>query len=90
MSEPKEKAKGIFGRLFKGGSVSPSEEAEKAMEAEIPAVEEIAKAEPSKQSWFQRLKSGLGKTSSKLTSGITDLFPSGNLMPARSTTLKIC
>ena len=27
-----------------------------------------------KQSWFQRLKSGLGKTSSKLTSGITDLF----------------
>ncbi len=73
MSEPKEKGKGIFGRLFKGGSVSPSEEDVKVTEAETSAVES-AKAEPSKQSWFQRLKSGLGKTSSKLTSGITDLF----------------
>ncbi len=30
--------------------------------------------EKSKQSWFQRLKSGLGKTSSKLTTGITGLL----------------
>lgn len=30
--------------------------------------------ETSKPSWFQRLKSGLGKTSSKLTSGITGLL----------------
>lgn len=29
---------------------------------------------PVKQSWFQRLKAGLGKTSSKLTDGITGLF----------------
>lgn len=74
MSEPREKGKGIFGRLFKGASHAPSDEDEKATVEEVSAVEEIAKAEPPKQSWFQRLKSGLGKTSSKLTSGITDLF----------------
>lgn len=33
-----------------------------------------AEAPPAKVSWFQRLKSGLGKTSSKLTEGITGLF----------------
>ncbi|WP_035575892.1 signal recognition particle-docking protein FtsY [Hyphomicrobium sp. 802] len=47
--------------------------------AEVPTtvpvpVAPAPKAEPVKQSWFQRLKSGLGKTSSKLTTGITDLF----------------
>ena len=30
--------------------------------------------EPAKQSWFQRLKTGLSKTSSKLTEGITNVF----------------
>jgi fused signal recognition particle receptor len=74
VSEPKEKSKGIFGRLFKGASHSSSEEEEKAAIAEAPAIDDVAKPEPAKQSWFQRLKSGLGKTSSKLTSGITDLF----------------
>jgi fused signal recognition particle receptor len=74
VSEPREKSKGIFGRLFKGASHSSSEEEEKAASTEVPVVEEVAKPEPAKQSWFQRLKSGLGKTSSKLTSGITDLF----------------
>jgi fused signal recognition particle receptor len=74
VSEPKEKGAGIFGRLFKGTPVSSSEEEEKATSAEVPAVDKIAKAEAVKQSWFQRLTSGLGKTSSKLTSGITDLF----------------
>ena len=75
VSEPREKSKGIFGRLFKGASHSSSEEEEKAAIAEVPAVDDdVAEPEPAKQSWFQRLKSGLGKTSSKLTSGITDLF----------------
>jgi fused signal recognition particle receptor len=40
--------------------------------------EAIAEKTPEKPAetggWFQRLKSGLGKTSAKLTSGITDLF----------------
>ncbi|MEM8970717.1 MAG: signal recognition particle-docking protein FtsY [Pseudomonadota bacterium] len=35
---------------------------------------EEAPTEPPKQSWFQRLKSGLSKTSSKLTDGITSVF----------------
>lgn len=40
-------------------------------EVAAPAAEE---AEPEKKGWFQRLKSGLTKTSSKLSSGITGLF----------------
>jgi fused signal recognition particle receptor len=79
VSEPNEKSKGIFGRLFKGASHSSSEEEEKAAIAEVPAIDDVAKPEPAKQSWFQRLKSGLGKTSSKLTSGITDLFSKSKL-----------
>lgn len=85
MSEPKEKGKGLFGRLFKGSASAPAApEKEQADEASVaispPPVAEVpvpvaaSKAEPVKQSWFQRLKSGLGKTSSKLTTGITDLF----------------
>ncbi|MFT3732665.1 MAG: signal recognition particle-docking protein FtsY [Hyphomicrobium sp.] len=84
MSEPKEKSKGgLFGRLFKGGSPAAAPAADEpqtavaaVVEAEAPAGEQPvpAKAEPAKQSWFQRLKSGLGKTSSKLTTGISDLF----------------
>jgi fused signal recognition particle receptor len=38
---------------------------------------DVQQAEPQAPSgggWFQKLKSGLGKTSAKLTSGITDLF----------------
>ncbi|MBS0252079.1 MAG: signal recognition particle-docking protein FtsY [Proteobacteria bacterium] len=85
MSEPKEKGKGLFGRLFKGGGASSpaapekeqTEEASTAVSppvAEVPVAAAAPKVEPVKQSWFQRLKSGLGKTSSKLTTGITDLF----------------
>lgn len=95
MSEPKEKGKGLFGRLFKGGASAPAApEKEQADDAGVVVPEEgaaiaevavptpgpvststsVSKAEPVKQSWFQRLKSGLGKTSTKLTTGITDLF----------------
>lgn len=41
-----------------------------AVPVPVPAVE----AEPQPRGWFQKLKSGLGKTSAKLTLGITDLF----------------
>jgi fused signal recognition particle receptor len=80
VSEPKEKSKGLFGRLFKGGAATPAAAEEPQAEtsvpdsAHVPMPVEAAKAEPVKLSWFQRLKSGLGKTSSKLTSGISDLF----------------
>ncbi|MEM6495911.1 MAG: signal recognition particle-docking protein FtsY [Pseudomonadota bacterium] len=65
---------------------APSENSEVEQAGEAPAVtaleadeaapvaEEEASPEPPKQSWFQRLKSGLSKTSSKLTDGITSVF----------------
>jgi len=43
----------------------------------VPAAKPVALAPaepPKKQGWFQRLKSGLAKTSTKLTDGITGLF----------------
>lgn len=66
MSDPREKGKGLFGRLL-GGS-QPAHD--KDPKPETPT----AAAAPQTQGWFQRLKSGLGKTSSKLSSGITDLI----------------
>ena len=46
---------------------------EAAVEA-VAAPEPIQPAAAPKQSWLQRLKSGLGKTSAKLSGGITNLF----------------
>ena len=66
MSDPREKGKGLFGRLLGGSQPAPDQDAK----PETPA----AAAAPQTQGWFQRLKSGLGKTSSKLTTGITDLI----------------
>ncbi|HEY0147064.1 MAG TPA: signal recognition particle-docking protein FtsY, partial [Methylovirgula sp.] len=81
MSEPKEKSKGLFGRLFKGGAASPDAAVPQKADVDVAASEvaqtpfaEPVKQEPVRQGWFQRLRSGLGKTSSKLASGITDLF----------------
>ena len=66
MSDPREKGKGLFGRLLGGSQPSHDKDAK----PETPT----AAAAPQTQGWFQRLKSGLGKTSSKLSSGITDLI----------------
>ena len=66
MSDPREKGKGLFGRLLGGSQPAP----DKDPKPETPA----AATAPQTQGWFQRLKSGLGKTSSKLSSGITDLI----------------
>ena len=66
MSDPREKGKGLFGRLLAGSQPAPDRDAK----PETPAAE----AAPQSEGWFQRLKSGLGKTSSKLTTGITDLI----------------
>lgn len=47
---------------------------------DVAANVETEPAEPApKQSWFQRLKSGLSKTSSKLTDGITSVFTKSKL-----------
>lgn len=76
MSEAEQKRKGLFGRLFGG---KPEAEAPPGAVRlnDLPAalVEDAATGSPApKQSWFQRLKSGLGKTSSKLSDGITGIF----------------
>jgi fused signal recognition particle receptor len=66
------KRKGLMGRLFGGkDDATPQSEAvgEAAASAgEIPAVKEKSRG------WFQRLTSGLSKTSSKLSDGISGIF----------------
>ncbi len=101
MSQQPEKKRGLFGRLFGGGTTddaaqplaAPSEpelplkavsEAAASplpdMPAEpLPALETLAPAPEAveaspKQGWFQRLKTGLAKTSAKLSEGITSVF----------------
>jgi fused signal recognition particle receptor len=80
-SEPKRK--GLFGRIF-GGSDAGREPDVVAVTGEAldtgvaEVVDNDAAVEPDtpapKAGWFQRLKAGLGKTSSKLSDGITGLF----------------
>ena len=87
MSELEPKRKGLLGRLFgakEAADAKPDEPALDGADAAAPLAPEVvsaareeAAAEPEpapKQTWFQRLKSGLGKTSSKLTEGIGGLF----------------
>jgi fused signal recognition particle receptor len=74
------KRKGLLGRLFgsKDEAAAPETPApEPALEAEAAATIEAAKTEAQPQAprgWLQRLKAGLGKTSAKLSDGITGLF----------------
>jgi fused signal recognition particle receptor len=65
VSEPTEKRKGFLSRLRGTGTPTASEG---EVKVPPPAVEDEPKG------WFQRLRSGLGKTSAKLSTGITDLF----------------
>jgi fused signal recognition particle receptor len=85
--EPKKKS--LFGRWLGGGSGVESETAAPPQDAAAPesaapqaAVPNTSDAdapdappagEPQRQGWFERLKSGLAKTSSRLTDGITGL-----------------
>ena len=81
MSDSDQKRKGLFGRLF-GGKTEPQPDAADTAVAHAeptpsvapPETESVAPPPAAKPSWFQRLKSGLGKTSSKLSEGITGLF----------------
>ena len=70
MSDAPKKA-GLMGRLF-GRGEAPRVATEPVALPEAPAAVEVA-AEP-KKGWFARLTSGLAKTSSKLTEGITSVF----------------
>ncbi len=87
--EAQKKKPGLFGRLFKPADaetpsrpspeVAEPAEAAASFEATAGAVER-ARAEATPESgaapttWFQRLRSGLTRTSSKLTDGISGLF----------------
>ena len=74
MSEADQKRKGLLGRMFSGkGDAAKSPEPSPAPASAEADIESPA-APGEKPSWFQRLKTGLGKTSSKLTEGITGLF----------------
>jgi fused signal recognition particle receptor len=85
-----EKKKGLFSRWFGGGEEKPAEEEAPALPVEEPPVEEPPVEEPpapeppveeppkpeekAANGWFARMRLGLGKSSSKLTQGLTDLF----------------
>jgi fused signal recognition particle receptor len=85
VSEAENKRRGLLGRLFGGKSgVEPKPESSHGVETpvaagaaapvESAAVETPPESPEAKVSWFQKLKSGLGKTSSRLSEGITGLF----------------
>ena len=117
MSEPREKKRGLFGRLFGGRDVAPEETSKTTPEEDTahdpaapapPVAETVSTSPPApadtaaaageerlenvsapavtvedtgsppagapKASWFQRLRTGLSKTSSRLSDGITSIF----------------
>jgi fused signal recognition particle receptor len=73
VTDQREKGKGFFGRLRGGSPGAPAVDETSTQPVASPA-ETTTQAPPQSGGWFQKLKSGLGKTSAKLTSGITDIF----------------
>jgi fused signal recognition particle receptor len=72
------KVQGAFGRLW-GAKRADEPVPETLPETEVAAEAEAAPVSapepaPAKGSWYSRLKQGLGKTSAKLSDGITGLF----------------
>jgi fused signal recognition particle receptor len=87
VSDTPAKSRGLFGRFLRPAAqpASPSEPAEEAVaalqhEPAPPAVEPAVAPPPpveppaKKQGWFQRLKTGLTKTSAKLSEDIAGIF----------------
>ena len=77
MSDGDGKRKGLLGRLFgaKGDASVEAVTQDVAATIETPADPKMPSGKiPEPVGWFQRLKAGLGKTSSKLSDGITGLF----------------
>jgi len=74
------KSQSAFGRLW--GGKRTSEPAQEETTLPEDAAVEPAEQAPAKKGWFSRLKQGLGKTSAKLTDGITGLFTKRKLEAA--------
>ncbi len=65
----------VFGRVFGGGKTAEASPPKAADELQDDGVLTAEGAqEPPRLGWFQRLRQGLTKTSSKLTEGITGVF----------------
>jgi fused signal recognition particle receptor len=75
VSERSNKAQGAFGRLWGGKSTSDAAPAE-------PTTATPNEAPAKAAGWFGRLKQGLGKTSAKLSDGITGIFTKKKLEAA--------
>ena len=84
-TEDEKKGKsGLLGRWFRGGeapapvepSTSTADEAELVVEApvEAPTPLTVAPPPPPKQSWLQRLRAGLSRSSTTIARGVTDIF----------------
>ncbi len=67
-----ESRKGLFGRLFGGEAEPPREAPSPSPQPAAPAQE--SSSEPEKRSLWERLRSGLSRSSQSLTSGIADVF----------------
>ncbi len=86
MASPEDEKKGksgLLGRWFRGGEAPapvdaspPVDEAELVVEppAEAPAPLTVAPAPAPKQSWLQRLRLGLSRSSTTIARGVTDIF----------------
>ncbi|MGQ0671642.1 MAG: signal recognition particle-docking protein FtsY [Hyphomicrobium sp.] len=79
MTGSRPKPRGLMGRLFGGGTATtpPDSPPQVTAESSPPALDpqtEVPAASETPKSWLQRLRSGLSKTSSKLSDGITGLF----------------
>ncbi len=82
MTETEKKKSGLFGRLFgrgegadaTGGSNTPAATAGAADAGANPVEADTPAPEQPKQNWWQRLRSGLSRSSGALTRGITEIF----------------
>lgn len=67
----------VFGRMFGGKAETPAKPLDAELAADEPTsveAEEKAQEKTTRFGWFQRLRQGLTKTSSRLTEGITGVF----------------
>ncbi len=77
MTENPPRKSGLLSRMFgdKKDAADPSDQAMGNSDAAAVDVEQVSRnEETSKGGWFSRLRNGLGRTSSRLTDGVTGMF----------------